>query len=101
MEEYFWVEGEWGLSECGEQLLSAEQNTKAAGFSLAQALPSLKQAMGLSLPCREMCEAVFSSCDCGTVHTYEFGQLMTGKAWVGPFYNLPFYNLRALSTVAG
>lgn len=60
----------------GPQLLSAENDTEAAQLSLAQALPSLRQAIGLSLPCRELCDAILAHCDCRPVHSYELGKLV-------------------------
>lgn len=54
------------------QLLSAEDGMKTRHLSLIEALPSFKQAMALSLPCRELCEALLSSCSCGMIHASEF-----------------------------
>eukprot|EP00884_Botryococcus_braunii_P013043 jgi/Botrbrau1/2173/Bobra.101_2s0013.2 len=56
------------------KMLTAEDTGKTKVLSLAEALPSLQQAMALSLPCREMCLAIQSSCGCGKVRT--FGELL-------------------------
>lgn len=66
----------WLACVRGGQLLSVEDHHETAKVSLEQALPSLKQAMGLTLPCRELCEAIFSRCSCQNDHTSEFDQLI-------------------------
>ena len=42
--------------------------------ALGKATPRLANAMALSMPCREMCEAVMSTCSCGKENT--FGELL-------------------------
>jgi hypothetical protein len=58
----------------GLQVLSAEDEGKPKVASIAEALPSLQQAMALSLPCREMCEAIVATCGCGQQRS--FGELL-------------------------
>jgi len=49
-------------------------NGKNQLAALGAATPLLANAMALSMPCREMCEAVMSSCSCGKERT--FGELL-------------------------
>jgi hypothetical protein len=73
----------------GGQMLVEEDKGKTKVGSLAEALPSLQQAMALSLPCREMCEAVQASCGCGQART--FGELLDAyvHAVRPPFPSVP------------
>ncbi|DBB04962.1 hypothetical protein WJX82_002727 [Trebouxia sp. C0006] len=51
------------------QAVSAEQNGLTQNEALSSVMPQLLQASSLSLPCREMCEAVMSTCSCSQERT--------------------------------
>jgi len=59
---------------CELQISDAVDNGKNQLAALGAATPLLANAMALSMPCREMCEAVMSSCSCGKEKS--FGELL-------------------------
>ena len=56
------------------QISDAVDKGKNQLAALGAATPLLADAMALSMPCREMCDAVMSSCSCGKERT--FGELL-------------------------
>ena len=52
------------------QVSSALDKGENAVEALAEVVPELADAMALSLPCREMCQAVVNSCSCGKERTF-------------------------------
>ena len=56
------------------QITDAVDSGKSQLAALGAATPLLADAMALSMPCREMCDAVMSSCSCGKEST--FGALL-------------------------
>ena len=56
------------------QISDAVDKGKNQLAALGAATPLLADAMALSMPCREMCEAVMASCSCGMENT--FGELL-------------------------
>lgn len=54
---------------------AAKDHEKDIFDSLADAVPDLADALALSLPCREMCEATVSTCSCAPRQA-TFGQLL-------------------------
>ena len=64
----------WTLWLCVLQISDAVDKGKNQLAALGEATPLLANAMALSMPCREMCDAVMSSCSCGKEKT--FGELL-------------------------
>ena len=56
------------------QISDAVDSGKSQLAALGAAAPMLADAMALSMPCKEMCDAVMSSCACGKEST--FGELL-------------------------
>ena len=56
------------------KVTQAQQQGASAAAALAPVVPELLQASSLSMPCREMCEAVVSSCSCD--QEQHFGPLL-------------------------
>lgn len=51
------------------QAVSAQQTGQTQTEALSLVMPQLLQASALSMPCREMCEAVVSTCGCNSQRT--------------------------------
>lgn len=59
-------------------VVQAREDGETHADALSRAMPILLAAFGLAMPCREMCEAVVTSCNCN--NDYTFGKLL--KAWL-------------------
>jgi hypothetical protein len=61
-----------------QKVVSAEERGQTNIEALAEVLPTLFQSQALALPCREMCEAVMSTCGCNKDR--KFGDLLDHMA---------------------
>ncbi|KAK9829899.1 hypothetical protein WJX72_008541 [[Myrmecia] bisecta] len=97
------------------QVVNAEADEASQIEALSSAVPMLLKAMSLSLPCREMCEAVVNTCSCKKDRT--FGELLDKivakhtdaeaippgftQQLFGPVYDQPLCSLYASKTDEG